>query len=177
MAKQFFIRNASLHDSDSDSWVQLSGAEFYAFVNSPQSKGRFFIDMEDYVLEASEDQFRRHKSQQDHSDYLNRFKKAYVFVSLYEMEQRNGYNGEDVIPDETQNTEQSALEKVLSSQLKVAISLLNDEEQWVISELYLSAKKKTLRQVSDESGIPVMTLHGRKESAKKKLKKFMENKK
>lgn len=42
-------------------WIEMTGTEFYRFVNSPEGCGRHFIDMDDVVLEASEADARSFK--------------------------------------------------------------------------------------------------------------------
>jgi RNA polymerase sigma factor (sigma-70 family) len=59
--------------------------------------------------------------------------------------------------------------------LRECLSLLSDDELNLIIQLFY--EEKSQRQLSEESGIPVMTISDRKNRILKKLKKYMENKK
>ena len=58
--------------------------------------------------------------------------------------------------------------EVLISQVLDEIKSLNHDEQMLIKTLYINGK--TLREMSEETGIPVMTLQNRKKRILKKLK-------
>lgn len=58
--------------------------------------------------------------------------------------------------------------EVLISQVLDEIKSLNHDEQMLIKALYIDGK--TLREISKETGLPVMTLQNRKKKILKKLK-------
>lgn len=35
-------------------WIAINGKEFYQLITSPTGKGRYFIDMDDFIIETSE---------------------------------------------------------------------------------------------------------------------------
>ena len=69
----------------------------------------------------------------------------------------------------------SIVTKIMIEKLKECLSLLSDDELNLIIQLFY--EEKSQRQLSEESGIPVMTISDRKNRILKKLKKYMENKK
>ena len=58
MRKRYYIRNCPDTYGEGTEWIELSGKEFYQFVNSQEGKNRFFIDMGNVVLEVSEQEFK-----------------------------------------------------------------------------------------------------------------------
>ena len=60
--RYFRLKNPKCRPEEIE-WIEMSGREFYCFVNSPEGQGRHFIDMDDVVLEASEGETRRYKSE------------------------------------------------------------------------------------------------------------------
>jgi len=140
----------------------MTGKEFYRFVNSPEGQGRHFIDMGDVVLEASKHEAQVHRAEKDHSDYLKEQEEGWSIVSIYTIEDENGCNGEEVAVDETQDVETEAIMRIETAALRKALIRLDSESYQLIHALYLADTRKTLRQLSLDSGIPVMTLQDRK---------------
>ena len=84
--------------------------------------------------------------------------------------------GEGMIVDSvSEDLCDAIVNKIMIEKLRECISLLTNEELNLIIQLFY--EEKSQRQLSEESGIPVMTISDRKNRILKKLKKFMENKK
>lgn len=83
-------------------WIEMTGNEFYLFVNSPEGRSRYFIDMDDVVLEASESEVRSFKAEKNHSYYIQAQKEGWSTLSLYAA---IGCSGEEIARDETQDVE------------------------------------------------------------------------
>ena len=171
MTKQYYRKRIPYSENQNIEWIEMNGREFYRFIKSLEGKDRYFIDFDDYVIESTKEQYEAWKKEKNRSYYLNNQAKEYVTVSFYSDFFGDGMNAEDVITDTSQNTEQTVVNKILLEQLQSVICQLSLEEQWIIQKLFF--EKKTLRQLSSESGIPVMTLCDRKNSAIAKLKKLI----
>ena len=65
--------------------------------------------------------------------------------------------------------------KIMIENMRECMSLLSDDELDLIMKLFY--EEKSQRQLSQESGVPVMTISDRKTRILKKLRKHMENKK
>lgn len=154
-------------------WIEMTGQEFYRFVNSPEGQGRYFIDMETVVLEATKEELRKYKAEQDHSHYLKEQEKGWNILSISAIQDSQGYSGEEAIPDETQDVEAEAFVLMEIKQLRTALRQLDAENYQLIYTLYLANERKTMRQLSQESGIPVMTLQNRKRRILWQLKKSL----
>ena len=146
-------------------WIEMTGSEFYHFVHSPEGQGRHFIDMDDVVLEASEADARSFKAEQNHRYYIQTHEEGGSTLSFYAAEDDAGCSGEETARDETQDVEAEAMMRIETAALKRALECLDLESYQMIHALYLADTRKTLRQLSLETGIPVMTLQDRKKKA------------
>ena len=67
MYKRYFRMKDPKCKPEQIEWIEMTGREFYRFVNSLEGRGRHFIDMDDVVLEASENEVRSFRTEQNHS--------------------------------------------------------------------------------------------------------------
>lgn len=162
MYKRYFRMKDPKCKPEEIKWIEMTGREFYRFVSSPEGQGRHFIDMGDVVLEGSKCEARVHRVEKDHSNYLKEQEEGWSTLSIYAIEDKNGCNGEEVAKDETQDVETEAIMRIETVALRKALGQLDTESYRLIHSLYLADTCKTLRQLSQESGIPVMTLQDRK---------------
>ena len=162
MYKRYFRMKDPRCKPNEIEWIEMTGTEFYRFVNSPEGCGRYFIDMDDVVLEASEADARSFKAEKNHSYYIQAQEEGRAVLSLYAIEDENGCSGEETAIDETQDVEAETMMRMETAALRRALECLDSESYQMIHALYLADTRKTLRQLSLESGIPVMTLQDRK---------------
>ena len=157
-------------------WIEMTGKEFYHFVKSPEGQNRHFIDMGDVVLEATEAQARQYKTEQNHRFYILAQEEGWNTSSIYTIADRNGYSGEEIIEDDTQDVEAEVILRMERSALQMALRQLDEKSRVLIDSLYLADTRKTLRQLSQDSGIPVMTLQDRKKKILSFLKQELSKK-
>lgn len=162
MARQYYRKSRPLDRHSVDGWVKMTGKEYYQFVTDPSNKDSCFIDLGDVVIESPESIYREFKAEMDHSDYLREQEAGYSTLSLYCLDDENRSNGEDVIPDESQMVEEQAIRNLFKRQLQEILPLMTSEQQWLLHVLYIDNPPMTMRQLSRQSGIPVMTLQDRK---------------
>lgn len=67
-----------------------------------------------------------------------------------------------MVRDETKDVETEAIMRMEIVTLREALEQLDSDSYQLIHSLYLANTRKTLRQLSRERGIPVMTLQDRK---------------
>lgn len=115
-----------------------------------------------------------------------------VYVAYYKMERRERYleerdrkegvknfsdlgevycSADEFLSDTKVDIEQDVVNSILLESVFDAITTLDDEEKWLINELFLHGKSQ--RQVSKESGIPLMTVNYRKHKVIDKIKKVL----
>ena len=69
----------------------------------------------------------------------------------------------ETIVDTDLSVEEAAIQGVLMQELHKALCQLPEQDYQLIYALYLATPRKTIRQLSAEYGIPVMTLQDRKQ--------------
>lgn len=151
-------------------WIEMTGKEFYRFVNSPDGQGRHFIDMGDVVLETTEAQARQYKAEQNHSGYILAQEEGWNTSSIYTIADKNGYSGEEIIRDDTQDVEAEAILRMERRALRMALDQLDEESRVLIHALYLADKRKTEREVAQERGISQVAIHRQKKKILKTIK-------
>lgn len=118
-----------------------------------------------------------------------------VYLSYFRMKrrwsaqvERDTYNGlvsydamdteetlsEETIPDsDSPSVEDAALEKMLRAKLRYCLTQISEDERTMICLLYFDGL--TERQAADRLGVHHMTIHSRKVSVLRKLRKLMES--
>jgi|GEM_PF-450676 len=162
MYKRFFRKKNPNCPKSEIEWIEMDGREYYRFKRQPENRGRYFIDLDDVMLEAAKEEYVEWRKEKNHSNYLRKWSKGVTIISLYAIELEDGCNGEEVVPDITQDTEDNAIRNISIEYLRCALALLKPDDFWLLYELHLAEPRKTLRQISAECGIPVTTLEDRK---------------
>lgn len=78
MYKRYFRMKDPKCKPEEIEWVEMTGKEFYCFVSSPEGRGRYFIDMDDVVLETSEAEARSFKAEKNHSYYIQAQEESWI---------------------------------------------------------------------------------------------------
>ncbi len=134
------------------------------FIVKKDSKGvkHFYLNVSNHLVEVSKDVYlvcfgSYMKMRRDINKDISANLISYDYIN------NDGHTLLDVIG---RNVDYE--KRVLISQVLDEIKNLNHDEQMLIQELYINGK--TLRQVSKETGLPVMTLQNRKNKILDKLK-------
>lgn len=170
MARQY-LRKAEPYDQNPNSdWVTMTGSEFYRFINSPKSKERYFIKWDDLVIEGSREEYNDWLCDEKHNRYLREHENGWNTISLYSDLSREGWCGEELLPDPTINVELSAISSLQQNALIAALRQLDYESFYLIYSLYMAVGKKTESEFAAEVGISQPAVHKRKEKILRKLK-------
>ena len=156
-------------NSDAVEWIEMSGAEYLDFVRDPENKDRFFLNMKNVVLECSKEEYLQSRTEKRRSDYLAESKKGRTIISLFAQADKES-TGEEVIPDPDANVEENILHTLAVQRVREVVDALPEEDAALLRALYLQTLPLTLRAYSEKTGIPVMTLHYRKEKLLRLLK-------
>lgn len=78
-------------------------------------------------------------------------------------------SAEEILSDKDTDIETEIMNKMLMETVLEAISILDEEEKWLIQELFFCGKSQ--RQLSKETDIPLMTINNRKKKVLDKLRK------
>lgn len=173
MKKRYFRKADPRNPDRQDQWLEMTGQEFYRFVRSPEGQRRHFIDMGNVVLEVSEAEAKVYRAECNHRYYLQEQEDGWSTVSLYALLDSVGRSGEDRLADEAAIIEETIFLQLELHQLRTALEALDTDSYDLIYTLYLAEKPKSLRQLSRESGIPVMTLQDRKKRVLQRLREVI----
>lgn len=170
MGRQYF-RKANPAGTDQDvQWIEMNGREFYQFIMSPEGQGRYFVDLEDYIIEASKSQYEEWRREKDHSDYLAEHGADVPILSLYSEAINENGNGEDVVADHEVNVEESAFRSIRLKALRLALSQLDPASYLLIRSLYLEVPRKTERALAKELGVSQNAVNKQKKKVFRHLK-------
>lgn len=170
MATRYFKKEDPTTEGSAIRWIEMTGQEFYAFVNSPEVEGRRFIFMDDdIVIEANEQQFREWVAEKNHSNYLRRCETGIETLSLYSDDISESGNGEDVL-DDSVDIEEQALVNIQIQALKVSLTELDEESNYLLQRMYFGEKERSERDLAAELCISQPAVHKRKMKILKKLK-------
>jgi hypothetical protein len=174
MSRTYWVKKNPNCNKDETQWIEMNGNEFYKFIISPKGKGRYFIDFDDYKIEATIADYVKWRSEKDHSDYLREKAADYITISLYAMETADGCNGEDVIGDVSINVEIDIEKLLMIENLREVLLTLPSDERSLIQKLFLCDLPKTERALSVLEGIPQKTINDRKNRILVRLKNLLE---
>lgn len=149
-------------NSDAVEWIEMSGAEYLDFVRDSENKDRFFLNMKNVVLECSKEEDLQSRTEKRRSDYLAESKKGWTIISLFAQAGKES-TGEEVIPDPDADVEENILHTLAVQRVREVVDALPEEDAALLRALYLQTPPLTLRAYREKTGIPVMTLHYRKE--------------
>jgi len=173
MAKQYYIKKAPTVDGPNVEWIAINGKEFYQLITSSAGKGRYFIDMEDFMIESSEKEYADWRKEKDHSDYLRSHEDKRQILSLYsDMVTQDG-NGENLFQNEVLSTEDRALRSLEFEELKKALSLLESNEYYLIYALFLSPKQQKETELAKKFGVTQSGISWQKKKILEKLKSLL----
>ena len=113
-------------------------------------------------------------AEKNHHDYINRQKKGWITISLYEAEKEKGLNGEEVLPDRQRlGVKNTVIQRIEIEVLHKALSLLDEESYSLISDLYLSINRKTECELAQEYGVSQAAICKRKKKILSVLKNLV----
>ena len=150
MANRYFVwKNIPANTQDIE-WAEMSGAEFYQLMKSPAARGRYFIDMGDFILEVSKDDHDQWHRENERLNYREKklLERGFTVISLYSDAISENGSGEDVIPDDMVFVEEESLLIAEVRDLYSALAKLDKASRQLIYDLYLAKEPKSLRQLS-----------------------------
>jgi DNA-directed RNA polymerase specialized sigma subunit len=182
MKTTYLIWRTPPSSSATPDWQEISGKEFLALVRSPKSKNRHFIKLQNMdggdadmaiVMETTKADYLKWKCEKNHADYLRKCQKAITVVSYHSFESDDGECfGEELLPTLNSDVEAQYVNTLL---FEAAMASLTDEEQRLIEFLYLSDRRRSVRDYEQTTGIPKSTASRRHKAALEKLKSILED--
>lgn len=170
MAKKYWVKKDPKNSAE---WVEMTGKEFYEFINSTEGKGRHFIDFDACKLEVTQEQYRQWQREADHRRYLQQFEDMADILSLDYLTIDSGISGDYCLVDDSESTEDKIIRIADMEALAEALRSLSDEERWMIGELYLYNKTKTEDELALLIGKTRQVVNKQKKKILKKLEKLV----
>lgn len=139
---------------------------FWTKVDSDTNTKKYFFKINGTMVEVSKDVYNTCFNSYVKSLRDNRRDSEFHLVSL-DAQNDSQHSFVDIITTK-ENVADEVHKRLLIGQLRMEINNLSDEEKQII--LGLLYEEKSLRVLSKEMGIPVMTLYDRKKQILKMLK-------
>ena len=132
--------------------------------------GRFFISIDDTLLEVSQEQYidfykdkRRQKYIEEEADTAGEFSVDAFSDGLF--------NGEVIFVDTAPDVCDTVMTQILAEKVHEALAMLPQDERDLIVQIYF--ENKTERQIASEYHLSQGTIHWRKTIILEKLKQIM----
>lgn len=135
------------------------------------TKKKFYIRVENQVEQVTEEVYREYFKMDRRERYLEERDLVHGRFLYSQLDNvYEGVLGEEMIADSlAEDLCDVVVSKIMIEKLKECLSLLSDEDLNLMIQLFY--EEKSQRQLSVESGIPVMTISDRKNRVLKKIKK------
>ena len=131
---------------------------------------RYFIPVDGKYYETTKEVYEVYYKMDRRERYLEERDLKKGVVNFCDM--GDSYcSAEEILSDKDTDIETEVMNKILMETVLEAISILDEEEKWLIQELFFYGKSQ--RQLAKECSIPLMTLNCRKKKIIGKIKKYL----
>lgn len=132
------------------------------------NKGRT-ITVNRVRIDVSEEVYIGYYQELEKERYQNRLKRRYEssFEELVDM----GFSVESNMTEKIETTEEYLMNKYMFEKLNLAITLLSEEEKYIIWNIFFY--NKTIRDIADDMSISKTKVFNKKAKALKKIKKIL----
>ncbi|KUK83191.1 MAG: hypothetical protein XD96_0466 [Petrotoga mobilis] len=131
---------------------------------------RYFIPVDGKYYETTKEVYEVYYQMDRRERYLEERDLNKGVINFCDIDNED-YSAEEILSDKDTDIEEEVINKILIKTVLEAIMTLDEEEKWLIQELFFCGKSQ--RKLSKETGIPLMTITNRKKRVLKKLKKHL----
>lgn len=139
-------------------------------MKSNENEKRYFIPVDGKLYETTKEIYEVYYQMDRRERYLEERDIKNGVLNFGDIDDAN-YAAEERIIDENADVEKEVIDQILWNAVLEAMSLLSDEENWLIQELFFYGKSEVI--LSKESGIARTTIQSKKYKAIEKIKKIM----
>ncbi len=139
-------------------------------MNSSENEKRYFIPVDGKLYETTKEIYEVYYQMDRRERYLEERDIKNGVMNFGDIDDAS-YAAEERIIDENADVEKEVIDQILWNAVLEAMSLLSDEENWLIQELFFYGKSEVI--LSKESGIARTTIQSKKYKAIEKIKKIM----
>ncbi len=178
MAKKYLIWKTNGMERNPNEWVEVSGNDFFCLFNSPESKGRFFIVLDNDIcadadvlyIEATEEQYKEWYKENCHHLYLKRFQPKNGLLSLDALMTENELSSlHEIVADTGVDIESQVVHSELLALLPDVLRTLNDLGKEAIFLKFFQYPELSDREIAEKIGIAEKAFVKRKDRALKKI--------
>ena len=131
---------------------------------------RYFIPVDGKYYETTKEVYEVYYQMDRRERYLEERDLKKGIINFGDIDNED-YSAEEIISDKDRDIEEEVINKILIKTVLEAMSLLSEEEKWLIQELFFCGKSE--RELTRNTGIPRKTINYRKEKALSKIRKFI----
>jgi|BioPla2DNA2_1021312.scaffolds.fasta_scaffold01706_5 DNA-directed RNA polymerase specialized sigma24 family protein len=135
-----------------------------------EQERKYAIVVKKERVEVTEEIYKNYYRLVERERYLNKLAER-KHISI-EACQEKGVQVEYIISHTEESIEDSVIRQEMLDKLALCVKMLPEQELLLIRALFFQGKSE--RQLSSETGVPLMTLNDRKRRILKKLKKLLE---
>lgn len=139
---------------------------------NPEYTGRYFLPMDGYLLEVPQEDYVDFYKKKRRRKYTREESALHGEIS-YNAIDDDELTGEELLRDIFTDVEDEAVTNVMVFKLRQALLALSEKEMELVVALFFHEKSE--RKLSEETGVPNMTVHDRKVKVLAKLKKLLKN--
>jgi len=157
-------------------WLQPTGRDFFKFLASPESKGRYFIRLRDDVsfecddifIEATLEQYKEWRSENNAHHYLKMIQKDYITLSFDAPTDDGEFTLHDIVANDYPSVEDETVKRIEWSSVVSALESLPACERFIIDSYY-SGECKTDSDIARAMGISQQVLNRKRKRIIKKI--------
>ena len=131
---------------------------------------KYQIEIDNQLIEVSEEVYRTYHQMRNHEDYLNKKDKRNG-LTYYQALDNHNLLGVDIIEDKGANVLDAVIKQEEQVALKNAIAKLKKRDKELIEELYFN--EQTERELAKRLGVSHQTVHKKKVRILKKLREIL----
>lgn len=134
------------------------------------SQKEYYIPVNGRLYKTSKEVYQVYYQMDRRERYLEERDKKKGVINFSTLDNEK-FSAEEAISDQEIDIEEEIINKIQVEAVLEAMKSLENEEKWLIQELFFVGKSQRL--VSKETGIPLMTLSNRKRKILEKLKNLI----
>ncbi len=181
MAKKYLVWKDRTCNGKNPEWQEMKGREFFRFLNSDESQGRYFILLDNDIcreadvifIEATEEQYAHWYREYCHHSYLKKDAQQFQHLSLDVFctdEESSVF--QDFMMDMDSEFESGVIQDNLLMLLPHALSTLSELGREAILLKYFEYPMLSDEEIAKRIGVEHMTFCKRKKRALTALKNF-----
>lgn len=131
---------------------------------------RYFIPVDGKYYETTKEVYEVYYQMDRRERYLEERDLNKGVINFCDIDNED-YSAEEMLSDKDTDIEEEVINSILIKTVLEAIMTLDEEEKWLIQELFFCGKSE--RELTRNTGIPRKTINYRKEKALSKIRKFI----